>query len=146
MSDEMSDFDRAQIAYLQQRTAELKSDFEQSLPALGEAFGVENLAPEDFTFELYELMIKKVIEYVRDSGNPALADRYQGAHADALQAMKVQGQFFVSRMAREERWTDVECAHADALQAMADDANEQFERVQAETSAYLRGLDEKGGA
>ena len=59
-------------------------------------------------------------------------------------ALKEQARFL--RLRQERNLMDVERAQADAAAEAAEHASEDFERVKAEVSAYLKGLDEQGGA
>jgi hypothetical protein len=144
MADEMSDFDRAHLEFIQQRMAELESENQQSVKALGEMFGIENLKPDSITFEVYERLTQKLVDQLRHWGNTALADRFQAAQGAAWLALKDQGRILA--LGQERGLTALELVDAEAAQVVADDANEHLEHVQAEISAYCKGLDEKGVA
>jgi hypothetical protein len=90
----------------------------------------------------HERIAKAFVAQIRRVGNAALSDRFQAAHAQAWQRLKQQGQFIALGLERD--LTDRERAQVDAADA-TEDAAEHLERVQAEASTYLKGL-EDGGA
>jgi hypothetical protein len=130
----MSDFDRAQMEFRRQRAVELKSECAQSMRQLD----FEGVTAENFTIEQYEQWVQRLGAAIRQFGNTDLADGFQAAHARAWQAMKHLRQFMTLSFARD--LTNLERAEADAAAVVDDDANEHLERVEAEVSAYLKGL------
>jgi hypothetical protein len=82
---------------------------------------------------------------VSTHGNPALADAYLAAYAHHMQALQQLAKLIAPSWAQERALTEPEQAHVDVAQAASDEAEEQFERVWAAVSAFLKDLDEKGG-
>ena len=144
MGDEMSDVARAHAAALRERITALKLEQQNSFKELGEMLGLEDLTPEHITPEELKVLALRVVRQLRRHGNAALADRYQDAQADVWVALSKQLRFLT--LEQERHLTEAERANADAADEVANAVLEHFERVQAETSAYLKSLDGKKAA
>lgn len=108
----------------------LETETRQAFKTLGDAFGVDNLTPDDWTPELGERMMHAIVKQIQDGGNAALADRYQAAYAASMQTLKGQAKWLV--LAQGRTLADEERAQSEAADVAADEASEDFERVQSE--------------
>ena len=138
--------DVALAEYLRARTRELEIEHRDNLKALGDSIGTE-ISLDDFTPEVAAAFAGKVVEALRRWGNLALADRWHSAweaYNEAAQRLKHLNAHHAQVL--EAPLTDAERTEWKAARDGANEAEEQFERVDAEANGYLKRLDEQGGA
>lgn len=142
-SSDEDDLFAAALEYLNARHA----DLEREVAQLKQQTGIH------VTLDAAADIVEAVVASIHKLGNSVLADRYWVAYQRMRQAEGLCREFIdrhleVDRRDEMRRRDDApeESAEWVAAHDAYDDASEEFERVEADVSAYLRGLDEKGGA
>jgi hypothetical protein len=113
----------AELAFLADRIRQLEADYLEDMKTLG----VTKVIPLDgVTPDTVEDMVQYIVDYCYRSGDPSLADKWSAA----FHAWKHADQELARRTAHEG-------SELDDVRAAANDALEQFERVDAALKAWL---------
>jgi hypothetical protein len=140
--------DDAYEEFLKGRFDDLAARQREALEQISKAIGVE-IGPDDVTPEIDELFAQTTAAKLRDSGDPALADRWSAAYtalSKAVDEFRRLVQHIQKRTQDDEPPTERERAGWDSIRDAAAAAEEEFERVRAEASAWFNNLDSKGDA
>lgn len=132
----MADDFEGEIAFLRLRETEQLAELAENLKALGESMGVGvSLSPEDVTPEIAERFAQQVADVLQRSGNRELADRWVARYRVREEATKrLEG---LIAQAEVDGVDETMRTTLEEARGAMNDAQEHFERVAAETSAWL---------
>jgi hypothetical protein len=126
------EFYRATLEFLTRKVRTTKGEVTERLRATGSNLGTEKLTLEDF-----DRMMSETSEMLRDAGNPRLAHRFADAWASQKRVLAACPIRFKRGPGNAVLpLSEAEQAAFDRWVAHVDEQTEQFERVQAEISAW----------
>jgi hypothetical protein len=136
-----ADFLKVHWEYDRRRDQELRDEFVDDLKHLSELVDVD-IRPPEFTEETAQDLVHVFVDALRRSGNAPLATRWAGAYDNWRQASVRHGEVF-SSLQSKSALTEQEAALLTSLSDAVNDAEEHFERVHGEVTAWFGSLDAK---